>query len=133
MKMMTVALLALLALAASALASPCLAGDPPLAGGRVIVDDFGQPFCTDIGQLRGLLRASVAHAPHPYAQFTGCTPVPYNSKVEVLEDLSPASRYMHVVRARVANIFGPVEGYTYSVGLYPPVLRGLPPPPLPYQ
>jgi hypothetical protein len=124
--------IAFLALCASALASPCLAQDPPLAGGRLVVADLGQPFCTDLGQLRGVLRASVAHVAYPYAGYPSCMPVPNNTRVEVLEDLTPDSRYMHVVRARVANILGPRDGFTYSVGLYPPVLLA-PPPPLPYE
>ena len=124
---------ALLTLAALGLATPCRAEDPPLSGSRVIIDNAGQPFCTDLNQLRGVLRASVAHAPYPYAGFASCMPVPTNVKTEVLEDLAPTNRYMHVVRVRLANLFGPVEGYTYSVGLYPPILRGLPPPPLPYE
>ena len=66
------------------------------------------------------MRATISEEPFPIGTFGDCAVIPDAASVTVLEDLSPRSRYMHVVRARINLLFGPKEGYTYSVGLYTP-------------
>jgi hypothetical protein len=97
--------------------------DVPLAGARLVTSSHGQPFCKDRAELQALLRATIAKANFPFGSFPGCGIVPDNATVTVLEDLSPRSRSMHVVRARVDLLFGPLEAYTYSAGLYSEIIR----------
>lgn len=106
-------------LAALAAGGPCRA-DPSLVGVPLVTSSHGQPFCTDKAQLVGLLRAQVSEARFPIGAFNTCSYVPDNALVAVGADLSPRTRYMHVVRARASLLLGAVEGYTWSVGLYPP-------------
>ena len=126
---MKVACFSLALTASLAAAAPCRA-DPALGGSVLVTSSHGQPFCADRGQLQALLRAGIAHAPHAYGAYAGCLYIPDNARVEVIQDLSPRSRYMHVVRARAYLLFGPVEAYTYSVGLYAPVNGIAVPPPV---
>lgn len=116
-----------LAVAACLAAAPCSA-DEPLAGGTLATASHGQAFCTDRAQLQALLSATIAH--YPFGTFSSCLSVPDNARVEVIEDLSPGSRTMHVVRARAYLLFGAVDAYTYSVGLYPPIRGYAFPPPV---
>lgn len=109
-----------LALAGLALGTVPSRADPPLAGvPGIITTSHGQPFCTDKAQLLALLRAQISQANFPLGTFSSCSLVPDNFPVAVTQDLSPRSRMMHVVRARAALPFGAVEGYTFSVGIYP--------------
>ncbi len=94
--------------------------DPAIAGDRLYTASHGQPFCPTRERLQELLRATVAEEPFAIGTFGDCAVIPDTATVIVLEDLSPRSRYMHVVRARINLTFGPREGYTYSVGLYTP-------------
>ena len=121
-----------LIVAASALASaPCRA-DPALAGAVLATSSHGQPFCTDQGDLQAYLRAAIAGEKPSSLYYRSCLTVPDNTKVEVIEDLSPRTRYMHVVRARVYFLTGATDAYTYSVGLYGYPVGIRIPPPLPY-
>ncbi len=92
--------------------------DPAIAGERLATSSHGQPFCPTRERLQELLRATVAEEPFPIGAFGDCAYIPDSATVTVLQDLSPRSRYMHVVRARINLLFGAREGYTYSVGLY---------------
>ena len=112
-------------LAALCLMAPLIApapgrADPAIAGERLFTASHGQPFCPTRGRLQELLRATIAEEPFPVGAFGDCAYIPDAATVTVLEDLSPRSRYMHVVRARINLLFGAKEGYTYSVGLYTP-------------
>lgn len=93
--------------------------DPPIAGAVLVTASHGQPFCTDRGQLLALLHAQIAEAPYAPGAFPSCASVSDGAPVVVIEDLAPGTREMHVVRARAQTFFGPVDGYTWSVGLYP--------------
>lgn len=110
--------------------APCRA-DESLAGGTVVTSSHGQPFCRDRGQLETLLRATISEARYPFGYFSSCVFVPDNARVEVIQDLSPRSRYLHVVRARAYTLLGAVDAYTYSVGLYSGVIGVRFPPPIP--
>ena len=105
------------AVSLAALAVPARA-DGDLAGARLATSSHGQPFCPTRARLQELLRATVTEQHFPTGTFADCAYVPDTATVTVLEDLTPRSRAMHLVRARVNLLFGPVEGYTYSVGLY---------------
>lgn len=125
--------LAAVGLAAVVAADPCFAGDEALAGRPLETLSRGQPFCTDRAQLRAKVRAGATHAILPPGFFASCVTVPDDVRVEVIEDLEPASPYMHVVKARAYLLFGPLDAYTYSVGLYHPPLRAIQfPPPVAY-
>ena len=118
--MRSVPALATLGLAALLLAPAPSRADPAIAGDRLYTASHGQPFCPTRERLQELLRATVAEESFPIGTFGDCAVIPDTATVIVLEDLSPRSRYMHVVRARINLTFGPREGYTYSVGLYTP-------------
>ncbi len=107
--------------------------DEPLAGRPLQTLSRAQPFCTDKAQLRAKVLATVSHATYPPGYFASCVTVPDDVRVEVIEDLAPTSRYMHIVKARAYLLFGPLEAYTYSVGLYEPLRGYQVPPPVAYR
>ena len=112
--------LAALCLMAPLIAAAPSRADPAIAGAKLYTASHGQPFCPTRERLQELLRATIAEEAFPIGTFGDCAVIPDTATVTVLEDLSPRSRYMHVVRARINLLFGPREGYTYSVGLYTP-------------
>ena len=123
--------------AATALATtPCWSdsgADPAIAGATLATSSHGQPFCTDENDLHAYLRASIAGEKPSSFSYRSCLTVPDNTKVEVIQDVTPGTRFMHVVRARVYFLTGATEAYTYSVGLYGAPLGIRFPPPLPYS
>ena len=118
---------------ATLVALPCRA-DPSLAGAILVTASHGQPFCGDQGELQAMLRASIAGSSTSILTFPSCLVVPDNTKVEVIQDLSPRTRAMHVVRARVYFLTGPRDAFTYTAGLHAPIpgLGVRVPAPLPY-
>ncbi len=110
--------LALLAALSGATAAGPARADGDIAGERLATASHGQPFCPTPARLQALLRATVTEQHFSINAFADCANIPDSATVTVLEDLTPRSRAMHLVRARVNLLFGPVEGYTYSVGLY---------------
>ena len=121
-----------LIVAVAALASlPCRA-DPSVAGATLVTSSHGQPFCTDQGELQAMLRASIAGTQANSFTYRSCLIVPDNTRVDVIQDLSPRTRAMHVVRARVYFLTGPRDAFTYTVGLYGRPLGIRIPAPLPY-
>ena len=126
-------LLSLIVAVAALTSLPCRA-DPSVAGATLVTSSHGQPFCTDPNELRAMLRANIAGVKTNFLTYRSCLIVPDNTKVEVIQDLSPRTRVMHVVRARVYFLTGPQDAFTYSVGLYGaiPGLGVRIPAPLPY-
>ena len=120
------------ALAATVAVAPAHA-DEPLAGQPLQTLSRAQPFCTDKAQLHAKVLANLSHVTYPQGYFASCVMVPDNVRVEVIEDLAPTSRYMHIVRARAYLLFGPLDAYTYSVGLYAPIRGYEVPPPVAYR
>ena len=120
---MGVRMVAMLALGAAFVACAPARADEPLAGGQLFTVSHGQPFCVSRGALQALLRAEIAESPDSPLRTGACRYVDDNTVVTVTEDLTPGGRYMHVVKARAKVLFGTVDGYTYSVGLYPYPVR----------
>lgn len=116
MKRLTLVVLALLGAVGVAKA------DQPIAGSSEFAVSHGQPFCTTRAQLEALLDAQISQAPIGIFSFPGCRYVEDNSIVVIGQDFR-GGRYMHMVRARTSGgllaLFGSIEGYTYSAGLYP--------------
>ena len=116
MKRLTFVLLALLGSAGIANA------DEQIAGSSQFAVSHGQPFCTTRAQLEALLDAQISQAPIGIFSFPGCRYVEDNSIVVIGQDYR-GGRYMHMVRARanagLFGLFGAIEGYTFSAGLYP--------------
>ena len=133
MKRFTLVLLAAFALAAVVPAGLGVSGaawaDEPIAGSSQFAVSHGQPFCTTRAQLQALLDAQVSQAPIGLFSFPGCRYVEDNAIVVIGQDYR-GGRYMHMVRARTNGglfaLFGTIEGYTFSAGVYPLPVRSEP-------
>lgn len=113
MKRLTLLVLALLG---GGLLAGAAQADQPLAGASLFAVSHGQPFCQTRAQLEALLDAQIAQAPIGY--IPGCRYVEDNAIVVIGQDYR-GGRYMHMVRARANVLFGQIEGYTFSAGLFP--------------
>ena len=107
------------------LAAGAARADEQIAGTRLFAVSHGQPICRTRAELQALLNAQVAEAPISLFAFPGCHLADDNTVVAAGEDFA-GGRYMHMVRVRYNLFFAAVDGYTFSVGLYPLPVRSTP-------
>ena len=105
-------------------AAPAPAAQPHAAATRLSVT-HRPPDSPTRASLQAFLDAQISHADIGLFSFPGCFYVEDNSLVTIGQDYR-GGRYMHMVRAQARSIFGAVDGYTFSAGLYTLPVRSTP-------